>query len=149
MKRLITIIALCVASYGTNAQALSLQVNNNTGCDVFYTINGAALGCSVTTSSSLISLIAGGSASYSSSTSIPGFPATPMPLLAGKVFTSSSSCAVFPTSQIVGQPCTGYAVTVSYFIYTNPACVLCQTAPITATWIPPVPPSTTATLDFN
>ncbi|HTN17020.1 MAG TPA: hypothetical protein VL092_05010 [Chitinophagaceae bacterium] len=148
MKKLLTIAFLCVIGFAAKAQT-SLQVNNNTNCDVFFTINGAPIGCSITTSSVLISLTAFGTVSYSSSTAVPGFPAAPMPLLAAKVFTSSSSCTVFPTSQIIGQPCTGYPLSVSYFILTNPGCSLCRTTPIVATWTPPVPPSTMATLTFN
>lgn len=150
MKKLISILMLCVASFTANAQAGSLNVVNNIGCDVYYRIYGDLNpSCNPVVNSNFIALAAGGIVFYADPTMVPGLPLGPADYINGAVvYTSRPFCTVFTGTQ-VGEPCSGWAaVSPSYFVYNN-ACNICWAAFVVATWTPATLPGGTATLTFN
>ncbi|HTN17449.1 MAG TPA: hypothetical protein VL092_07215 [Chitinophagaceae bacterium] len=149
MKKVILLVHLCLLAFVMNvsAQAVQVKVVNNTSCDVYYTLLGDKKGsCSPAISGPFMTLAPGGSVLYNASV-IP-------PLAAGDwingayVYTSMSWCPAF-TAYKVGEPCTGWPASASYFVYdATTACRVCKDVMITAKWISGGTGGT-ATLVFN
>ena len=149
MKKLILILSICLCGIiNDNAQALSLQVINKTGCDVYYTLYGDfAPSCAPANSSAFISLSAA-AVYYSDPTAVPIPPLGPTDQINGAVIYSSlPGCAGF-SSFSIGEPCSGWPATGTFFLY-KADCSVCVDVRRTATWTAALPPLFVATLTIN
>lgn len=147
MKRILFIALLSFLAYGASAQAGSLTVVNSSNCTVYYIIRGDKPGtCNTSVTSSFITLAPGATINYPNSTTIPGFPTTTILWITmANIYPRPLSCGA-PDIFSVGEPCTGFPLTISYPVY-KPTCILCNPSE-NATWVPASSPGGLATLKF-
>ena len=149
MKSILLFALLGIAGQSAFAQAGSLTVLNSTSCTVYYVITGSPMGtCTPGPMSTVITLAAGQSTTYSNSTAVPGFPPSPsFYLSAARAQSQPASCTTPPIITVqVGEACTGLPAARAYPTYTS-SCVLCNSG-VHVEWTSAPAPGGAATLKF-
>lgn len=133
MKYLLSIVLLSCFSYGARAQAVALQVRNNSGCWAYYFVMGGP-GCGISVYSNMLAIAPGTTVTYSSPAAVPGFPAGVPNIVGAGLNNKSVSCSGYAVAR-VGEACTGMNPSSTPYLVSDPnTCAPCGN--VTATWIP-------------
>lgn len=125
MKKVLAFAMLCFLATTAMGQALSLRVDNTTGCTAFYRVWVRSSPCPFTGSvSSALIALPPGSTVYPNSGAL-GLPAN-MFFIAAYTYNQPPTCTTPLTTWMVGDPCTGFPLTVPMYSVNPTSCVTCR-----------------------
>ncbi len=161
MKKLFLLAASCLSlSFAANAQAGSLDIDNNTDCPFYFELLGdLSPGCGTAYESPSLYQPWVSFTSYNTASTPFNCPACPPPNMLGpgdyinaiRIYLVDPACPMVPTTITLGELCSGFPQS-AIMPFINLNCVQCNNlngVPVTATWTPAPFPGGTALLKLN